>query len=106
MTRKTGTIVMLAAMLGACGDGAATEGAEAGAGARGEVLGGSISDSMIPLDELKSRAPAFKATPAPAASGAGEGEGAGDTAEAAAETDGDAAEQPAADDSEPELPDA
>jgi hypothetical protein len=42
--------------LAACGDPSAAP-AEQGAAASGEVLAGSISDAMIPLDQLSSQAP-------------------------------------------------
>ncbi|MDD3799143.1 MAG: hypothetical protein PHE36_08200 [Novosphingobium sp.] len=44
-----------AVLLAACGDDASRK--EDGRTAAGEVLEGSISDAMIPLDQLKSQAP-------------------------------------------------
>ncbi|OZA94118.1 MAG: hypothetical protein B7X57_02645 [Erythrobacter sp. 34-65-8] len=38
--------------------------APAGARAEGEVLGGSISDEMIPLDQLRSQSPPLRVQPA------------------------------------------
>jgi hypothetical protein len=52
-------VALLAALclgLAACEDPSAAP-AEQGAAATGEVLAGSISDAMIPLDELNSQAP-------------------------------------------------
>ena len=44
--------------LAACGDGnAAAEQADDARDARGEVLGGSISDEMLPLDTVRSQSP-------------------------------------------------
>lgn len=46
------------ALLAACEDDAPrSEPAEPGTGAAGEVLGGSISDEMLPLDRLTSTSP-------------------------------------------------
>lgn len=77
-------LVLSAAALGACHRGAdKQEGGKAG----GEVLEGSISDAMLPLDTVKSQPPL---APQAAASGKGAAQ-AGDTASAAA------SEAPAAD---------
>ena len=55
----------------ACGDDAAEAPAEGDErGARGEVLGGTISDDMIPLDRLRSQSPPVADAPA-VAQGAG-----------------------------------
>lgn len=60
--------------------------------ASGEVLEGTISDAMIPLDELRSQPPRMKIAPAEGGSEeAAEGEG----AEEAAPSEGEA-EEPAA----------
>lgn len=50
------------AMLAAC-DRAETTGAPTDKRAEGEVLGGTISDSMVPLDQLRSQAPPLRVTP-------------------------------------------
>ena len=58
----------------ACKDGAATpEGENESLDARGEVLGGSISDAMLPLDTLTSQAPPLRT--AEVAEDGAEGEG-------------------------------
>ena len=49
-------LAILCLGLAACGDPSAAP-AEQGAAASGEVLAGSISDAMIPLDQLSSEAP-------------------------------------------------
>ncbi|UIP06662.1 hypothetical protein LY632_13395 [Erythrobacter sp. SDW2] len=46
--------------LAACGSDKAPVAAE-GANAQGEILGGTISDAMLPLDELESESPPMKA---------------------------------------------
>ena len=51
----------LALALVACGDDSVTPAADGDdRGARGEVLGGTISDDMIPLDQLQSRSPPLR----------------------------------------------
>ncbi|MBX7483859.1 hypothetical protein [Qipengyuania qiaonensis] len=61
-----------ALMLSACGGDAPPEEteAEAGRGARGEVIGGTISDDMIPLDQLRSQSPPVRVAPRPPAAAA------------------------------------
>jgi hypothetical protein len=49
-------LLLLACLVAACTPEASAP-AEQGGAAAGEVLGGSISDAMIPLDELESEAP-------------------------------------------------
>jgi hypothetical protein len=49
-------VLALAALVAGCGDQAAAP-AEQGGEASGEVLAGSVSDAMIPLDQLTSEAP-------------------------------------------------
>ena len=61
----------LSLALAACGDDAVPDEAatsDADATARGEVLGGEISDEMLPLDQLRSQSPA-----APRANSTGSG---------------------------------
>lgn len=74
-------LMVPALLLAACGDEAGdVDTSETGGKAAGEVLGGTISDEMLPLEELKSTSP-------PAARSSG-GAGAGE--------DGDSAETPEA----------
>ena len=63
--RSTLCLVAGAILLSACGDDAPPEEteAEAGRGAKGEVLGGTISDAMIPLDQLRSQSPPMPESP-------------------------------------------
>ena len=69
--------------LAACGDDApAVDTSQTGGKAAGEILGGTISDDMLPLEELTSTSP-----PAPRASGAAGTGQAGDSGDA--ESDGD-----------------
>lgn len=56
-------VLALALLVAACGDQAAAP-AEQGGEASGEVLAGSVSDAMIPLDQLKSEAPLAPRQPA------------------------------------------
>ncbi len=87
MIRRAPIILPMLALLAACSGGNAPR-EEGGAGeAEGEVLGGSISDDMLPLDSLQSQSPPLKAAPDVADTADGEEEGAG------AETEG--AEAPA-----------
>lgn len=81
--------------LSACQDEAPLEenADEADRAAKGEVLGGTISDDMIPLDRLRSQSPPVADVPA-----ASQGGGAADqapSAPAVAEPIGDADEMPA-----------
>lgn len=65
MIRPSLSVAGLALLLVACGDKTAAPPSEDDQRkARGEVLGGSISDEMIPLDQLTSVAPPLKETPA------------------------------------------
>ena len=81
----------LAALLAACGGDAPQEGEVSG-----EVLEGTISDEMIELEQVRTRAPL--ADPTAAATGAAAGEDAADAAaEPEAEPEEPAAEEPAAD---------
>jgi hypothetical protein len=81
--------------LSACQDEAPLEedADEAGRAAKGEVLGGTISDDMIPLDRLRSQSPPVADAPA-ASQGAGAADQAA-SAPAAAERNDDADETPA-----------
>ena len=81
MTRGFPLVLACALGLAACGDDAADAPAEGDErGARGEVLGGTISDDMIPLDQLQSQS-------APQNPDADSGEG----------SDTDSSQEPAAD---------
>lgn len=69
---------------------------DANATASGEVLPGSISDAMIPLDSVRSEAPLMEATPAPDEGQAGPAAGesaAGDSTPEETPPDEPAAEQ-------------
>ena len=84
-----------AALLSACGDDAPApeDGEEAERNAQGEVLGGTISDDMLPLDRLRSQSPPLREAPT-AQSGA----------PAPGTTDAAVAEGEAAAEPEPEAP--
>lgn len=70
--KRFGLCLMASLALASCGDDAApVEQGDEDATARGEVLGGTISDDMLPLDTVRSQAPSL------AIEGAGEGEEAG-----------------------------
>ena len=67
MRMKPATILIapLALSLAACGDEADPESsrtAEQGGEAAGDVLGGTISDNMLPLEELRSQSPPAEQT--------------------------------------------
>lgn len=72
MTSRPPFCLLLGALVvSACGGEAPAEETEAEAGrdAQGEVLGGTISDDMIPLDRLRSQSPPMREVPSPAATG-------------------------------------
>lgn len=88
---KRTALAGLALLLAGCGDQTATP-AEQGGAASGEVLPGSVSDAMIPLEQLESQAPLAprqaiptgtidaeqpEVTPAPGIEGGPTSEGAG-----------------------------
>ncbi|MEW4448775.1 hypothetical protein [Qipengyuania sp. JC766] len=109
MIRHITLLAMFLAIAGCNSEtsGPAESGAESGKGAEGEVLGGTIDDSMIPLDQLRSQPPLEKA----AAADGGEGDTSGDAAgqegvqESADEASDDASnEQQAETPAEPEGP--
>ena len=81
--------------LGACGSDKAPATAES-AGAQGEIQGGTISDEMLPLDELRSQSPPVK----PSTEEVGAGRPVGED-----QTDSEAAEQEASGE-EPESEEA
>lgn len=55
--KRAALLPLLCLALAACNEQASTPAAEQGGAASGEVLAGSISDAMIPLDQLESQAP-------------------------------------------------
>lgn len=75
MMHKTIAVAALAVLLAAC-DGGAESGAD-GAAAEGEVLGGTISDEMLPLDTVRSQSPPLRTEPS------------GEGADEQADTEGD-----------------
>lgn len=66
MNRIALSAIPFALLLSACDD-TASEDAKQGGKAEGEVLGGSISDDMLPLEELTSQSPPAKGAEAAAA---------------------------------------
>ena len=98
MMRKTIAMAAAVALLGACDSGADAPADESAA--EGEVLGGTISDDMLPLDTVTSQSPPLRAAPESGEGGASEPVAADDgaTEEAAA----DASEEPA--EEEPAAP--
>ena len=91
------TVPLLAALLlAACGGGSDTAPAEDGTGgAAGEVLGGTISDEMLPLDTVRTQAPLRP--PPPSEEGASAEEGAEEAADTAPTAE-PAADTPASED--------
>lgn len=103
MIRKLLFAMPLVIALGACGsdaDNGSGDAAGDDASARGEVLGGTISDDMIPLDQLKSRSAPLKQSTSATDTG-GDDTTQGEPAEEAAPAEETA---PAAEDTAPELP--
>ena len=101
--RPSLAILPLLALLAACGDAAIAPDDDAARAASGEVLEGSISDAMLPLEDLTSQPPVAAPLPGetvavPAGGEATPTAAASDAAETPAE---DAAEAPAA---APEAP--
>lgn len=87
--RRLIPLPVLAALLGACGD----DGAPQEGQVTGEVLEGSISDEMLPLDQVRSEAPLADPT---ASARSGGTAGSTSETESAGEDDTDAQEpQPA-----------
>ncbi len=113
MMHKTISVMVLAVLLAAC-DGGADSGADGGT-AEGEVLGGTISDEMLPLDTVRSQSPPLRTEPTGGAAGEDAAEatdeapdaqaGEGDEADADADAEADGPPQiqlnPA---TEPETP--
>lgn len=76
-------------LLAACEDEAADTAAPVtGGNAEGEVLGGTISDDMLPLEQLTSNSPPMEQGPDDAGSGAGEDPQADDAQADDADTSG------------------
>ena len=76
-------------LLAACEDEATDTAAPATGGkAEGEVLGGTISDDMLPLEQLTSNSPPMEPSPDEAGTGAGEDAQADDAEADDAETSG------------------
>lgn len=87
------------ALLAGCGEEPAAEPTDNdGRSAEGEVIGGTISDAMLPLDTVRSQAPSAAVAASDAASG--ESSGATPAPDAAAD---DAEPAPTAADPEPEA---
>ena len=70
--------------LASCGDKAEEAPADDTRGAEGEVLGGTISDAMLPLDTVKSENPPLREGPAPGEGGTAPSATTGSRAPAAA----------------------
>ena len=103
---RTPVILAVCALaLSGCQDNAAEPSGDGDAQtAEGEVLGGSISDAMLPLDTITSQPPALRETPAASSGNSPSEEDApsDDAApEATAETDAEAGSDPA-EETEPE----
>jgi hypothetical protein len=72
MIRSALSLAAATAILSGCGDDAppAETEVEAERNAKGEVIGGTISDAMIPLDRLRSQSPPVREAPSqPSAAG-------------------------------------
>jgi hypothetical protein len=57
---KIATIILVAGLLSACGSEEKAGPSDDARTADGEVLGGTISDDMLPLDQLESQSPALE----------------------------------------------
>ncbi|UVI40307.1 hypothetical protein [Qipengyuania spongiae] len=93
MNRRWALVAPLLVMT-ACQDEAPADETGAGGRAEGEVLGGTISDDMLPLDTLRSQSPPLRPS-AEATGGEASGDGgatASPSEEAASEEPGEAAE--------------
>lgn len=89
--------------LAACNSDTAPEGDQptTQTGAQGEVLGGTISDGMIPLDSVTSQSPPLKIESTPGAEGDGTSASASGTGAATAEEASETAEGDSANDDAP-----
>ncbi|MDG5749216.1 hypothetical protein P8Q88_13625 [Qipengyuania sp. XHP0207] len=95
MIRSLTLAVPLAFALVACGDETAEPAGQGDdRGARGEVLGGTISDDMIPLDQLQSQSPPLRGADDTGSADGGDDAGAtAEASEAESAEDGAAAAQ-------------
>lgn len=112
MTTRSLIVVLAASLaLAGCGDDK-TPAAEGNASnkARGEVLGGTINDAMLPLDSVTSQSPPLREDPTEGASttsgGGDQDEGAAATSETPAEgaAEGEGETAPASEPAEAETP--
>ncbi len=78
--RELAAIMPLALALAACGNEAEPVATEEGTGIKGDVLPGSISDAMLPIDTVTSTAPLMGGTADGEGGDEGDGEG-GDSAQ-------------------------
>ena len=102
MTTRSLIVVLAASLaLAGCGDDKAPA-AEGNAGdkARGEVLGGTINDAMLPLDSVTSQSPPLREEPTDGSTAA-DGDDAGGPTPASAEASADAGEGDAERDTAP-----
>ena len=85
IARTTLGLVLGVALLSACGSETPPEEttAEADRNAQGEVLGGTISDDMLPLDRLRSQAPSISESPSAPSTGDSSADAAPEQEEAA-----------------------
>ena len=85
IARTTLGLALGAALLTACSSETPPEEttAEADRSAKGEVLGGTISDDMLPLDRLRSQAPSISESPSAPSTGGTDEDAAPDQDEAA-----------------------
>ena len=102
------TIIALGALtLAACQEQAGDQGAAGDAQrAEGEVLGGTIDDSMLPLDTVTSQAPPLRQAPSEDSSGDSEDATGEESDEAEADADAAPEEDPQAEPAEEAEPEA
>ena len=96
--KRFGLCLLASLALASCGDDAApVEQGDEDATARGEVLGGTISDDMLPLDTVRSQAPslAIEGEGEEAGTGASDAEGEQTDPAPAGEDAGDPQPEPA-----------
>ena len=98
LCRTSFLVLPLLALLAACGDAAIAPDDDAARAASGEVLEGSISDEMLPLEDLRSQPPVAPPLPGETAAAPAGGE----TAPSSAPSE--AADTPAAEASEAPAP--
>lgn len=98
-TRCIALALVSASLLAACGNEADDVSVDEGGSVEGEVLGGSISDDMIALDQLQSQSPPLEDQPAAPASGNNDAAPASEESSPQADTVAtEAASEPSADD--------